>query len=268
LNSDEAGLLILRGDEKYHVKLVSTLSSEGKKIARFSFDKESYTQENISGKIIWLKIERINHKIYGFCSSDGIKWNSIGQPFDISMIDKYSDYVSFTGTRQGLFVKGKSDAWFDFYIYRDAYTPILAECPANFFGTTASLKKNEIGSLDEIHNNDWALYAGVEFGNNEYKMKADSISISAVCGSKGGFVEVWLDSIGSKHKIAQCVITNTGSADTYKTFSAKISSAVKGRHDLYLRFKGNDGEKLFAIQWLTFINRSNKARIGNLFPKN
>jgi xylan 1,4-beta-xylosidase len=266
-SADEAGLLILRGDEKYHVKLMSTLSAEGKKIAKFSFDKESYTLENISGKLIWLKIERINHKIYGYCSSDGTKWISIGQPFDISMIDKYSDYVSFTGTRQGLYLKGKKDAFFDFYIYRDAYTPILAECPVNFFGTTASLKKSEVGSLDEIHNNDWALYAGVEFGNNDYKMKADSIAISAACASKGGLVEVWIDSIGSKHKIAQCAITNTGSVDTYKTFTAKISSAVKDRHDLYLRFKGNDGEKLFSIKWFAFIDKSNKARIGNLFQK-
>lgn len=262
-SADEAGLLILRGDEKYHVKLVSTLSAEGRKIAKFSFDKESYTQENISGKIIWLKIERINHKIYGYYSSDGVEWNSIGQSFDISMIDKYSDYVSFTGTRQGLYVKGKKDALFDFYIYRDAYTPILAECPANQFGTSVSGKKNGISSLEEIHNNDWVLYAGVEFGNQEYKMKPYSIEITAASDTKGGIVEVWLDSLDSKNKIAECSITNTGDRDSYKTFRASLLKSVSGRHDVYLRFKGTEGNNLFNLQWLTFINKTSPTKKNN-----
>ena len=56
------------------------------------------------------------------------------------------------------------------------YSPILAECPANQFGTSITLKKDGISSLININNNDWALYAGVEFGNeNEYEKSADSV---------------------------------------------------------------------------------------------
>ena len=83
------------------------------------------------------------------------------------MVDSYSDFVTFTGTRQGLFVEGKR-AFFDLYIYRDAYSPILAECPANQYGTIRTSISDGIYKLDSINNNDWALYAGVEFGNEEY----------------------------------------------------------------------------------------------------
>jgi xylan 1,4-beta-xylosidase len=251
---DEAGLCILRGDEKMSVKLVSSLSAEGKKVVKFSFEKSNYSVEDNSNKVLWLKIERINHKISGYCSNDGISWNQVGQSVDISEIDSYSDYVSFTGTRQGLYVKGNSDAWFDFYIYRDAYSPILAECPANQFGTTISEKKNGISSLENIHNGDWALYAGVEFGNDEYIMKPVSLEITASCQSKGGTVEVLTDSLGSKNKIAECVISKTDGNDSFKAFKTKILSKVTGRHDIYLRFKGQKTEKLFSIQSLVFKN--------------
>jgi len=178
----------------------------------------------------------------------------VGQPVEISKIDSYSDFSSFTGTRQGLYVRGTSDAWFDFYIYRDAYTPIIAECPANQFGTSISPGKDTIRSLDEIHNNDWALYAGVEFGNNEYKMKPDSLVITASCDTKGGVVEVWLDSLDSKNKIVVCSIHNTGSLKTCKNFTAKVKSHVAGRHDVYLRFKGSSAEKLFLLKSFTFVH--------------
>ena len=172
--------------------------------------------------------------------------------FNISQIDSYSDFTSFTGTRQGLYVKGRSDAWFDYYIYRDAYTPLLAECPANQFGTSVSAGKDAIRSLDEIHNNDWALYAGVEFGNDEYLRHPDSLTLIASSNSSGGMVEVWLDSLNSNSKIAECTISNTGSRDNYKTFTTKITTPVSGRHDVYLRFKGSGTDKLFMLQWFGF----------------
>ena len=109
----------------------------------------------------------------------------VGQNIDISVIDSYSDFSSFTGTRQGLYVLGSS-AYFDLYIYRDAYTPILAECPANQYGTVPTTKTDGIYQLDSIHHNDWALYAGVEFGNSEYQKAAKAIEITAASAGAGG----------------------------------------------------------------------------------
>jgi len=73
-------------------------------------------------------------------------------------------FNDFTGNQQGLYVKGKP-AFFDLYIYRDAYTLILAECPANQYGTSRRYTSQGY-LLSNIHANDWAMYAGVEFGGN------------------------------------------------------------------------------------------------------
>ena len=85
--------------------------------------------------------------------------------------------------------------------------------------------------------------------------KPDSLKITASCGSTGGIVEVWLDSLDSKSKIAECKINNTGSFDNYQTFTSNLLMPVSGRHDVYLRFKGPAGDNLFNVQWLTFINK-------------
>jgi len=175
----------------------------------------------------------------------------VGQSFDVSVIDSYSDFSTWAGTRQGLYVSGNSSAWFDLYIYRDAFTPILAECPANQFGTTRTLTSSGDYVLDNIQNNDWALYAGVEFGNGDYYNVPDSIQFSAACGSSGGTIEVWLDSIGTGTKIADCVFENTGGWSTYKNFKAPVP-AVSGNHDVYLRFTGEGSSKLFLLKWLSF----------------
>ena len=250
----------MRGDEKISVKLVRSVSTEGKSVLIFSFENTKNVVECIGNKTLWLKMERVNHIISGYFSYDGTTWKLVGEPVEISKIDSYSDYSSFTGTRQGLYVRGTSDAWFDFYIYRNAYTPIIAECPANQFGTSISPGKDAIKSLDEIQNNDWALYAGVEFGNNEYKMKPDSLVITASCDTKGGVVEVWLDSLDSKNKIAKCLISPTGGLDTYKKFTAKALSRITGRHDVYLRFKGSGTEKLFLLKSFVFVNHEKTKR--------
>jgi len=68
--------------------------------------------------------------------------------------------------------------------------------------------------------------------------------------SKGGEVELWLDAIGTGTKLAVCKILNTGNWDNYRTFSSRIKK-VKGRHDVYLMFKGNK-EQLFKLKSLVF----------------
>jgi hypothetical protein len=261
--NDEAGLLILRGDEKSFVKLYSSVNGSGQKTIYFCFDNNKYEVLNTVGNIVWLKVTRTNHIVKGYFSNDGNDWIQVGQSFDISSIDLYSDYVTFTGTRQGLYVQNTL-AYFDFYIYRDAFSPILAECPANQYGTTVSSKQNGISSLDNIGDSDWALYASVEFGNdNEYVKSADSVAIIASCASAGGVVEVWLDSLDSNSKIAECNISNTGSWVTYKTFTSNLLMPVLGRHDVYLRFKGTGTGKLFMLQWLTFIDKDNPTTSVN-----
>jgi len=264
--ADEAGLWIMRGDQTMAVKLVSTLSATNQKIVAFSYQGTKYETENGIGDTLWLKLIRINHLIGGYYSADGIDWTALGEAFDISEIDSYSDFSTFTGTRQGLYVRGANPAWFDFYIYRDAYTPILAECPANQYGMSLSRRTDGIASLDMIHNNDWALYAGVEFGNTEYHKSPDSLEFTASCGSSGGIIEVWLDSLDSGNKIAECNITSTGSWTNFRRFVTNVTTPVTGNHDIYLQFKGTDTEKLFMLKWLTFIDCQPDTSVGTIEP--
>ena len=255
--ADEAGIWIIRGDETMFVKLASSLSAAGKKVIVFSFLTARSEVENTVGDTLWFKLLRINHSISAFFGRNGEQWTEVGQAMDISQIDAFSDYSTFTGTRQGLYVKGSSEAWFDCYIYRDAYSIILADCPANQYGTTRTY--NSPGYvLDNIDVNDWALYAGIEFGQKEYKKIPDSLKIVASCATTGSRVEAWLDSLDTGRKIAECPIGHTGGLRTFQTFTSAVEP-VSGRHDLYLKFGGTAGGKLFQLRSFQFTARTDTS---------
>ena len=258
--NDEAGLIIIRGDETSYVKLYSSIDDVRHKSIFFIFGSTKYVAENTAGDTVWLKIIRVNHSISGYFSSDGINWIQVGQNFDISTIDSYSDFTTFTGTRQGLYVQN-STAYFNFYIYRDAYTPILAECPANQLGTTRFVQNNS-PVLDNIYYNNWAMYAGVEFGNAIYQKSCDSLTLIASSATNGGIVDVYIDSIDAGRKIAECAITSTGSWTTFKTFSAKLLSSVSGNHDVYLVFTGSVVDKLFMLQSFSFTGTKSTTGVS------
>ncbi|MEJ5352485.1 MAG: family 43 glycosylhydrolase [Melioribacteraceae bacterium] len=247
--SHEAGLWIINGPQTLTVKVYSTVNSNGQKVFAFSFDKTYYEVENNIGNIVWLKLVRDEHIMSGYYSADGSNWKQIGKEIDATPIDReQTQFNNFTGNRQGLYVKGK-EAYFDLYIYRDAYTKITAQNAANRLGVSAASSY-----LYNIHNNDWAMYAGVEFGNKDYNKKPVSIEISASSYTSGGIVEVWLDSIDTGSKIAECKIENTGSWSNYQIFSSKVDSTVSGNHDLYFKFVGSGTEQLFRINWFRFVN--------------
>ena len=274
-SNDEAGLRIIRGDETQFVKLASSLNADGKRIIFFSFDNTKYEADNSVGDTLWLKMIRVNHKISGYYSNNGDDWIQVGQNVDISSIDSYTDshFSVWEGTRQGLYVQGSTEAFFDLYIYRDAYTPILAECPANHLGTTREVLSTDTTVLDNCYYGDWAMYAGVEFGNDEYQKNADSIKVVASSATYGGTVEVYIDSMNASTKIAECNISGTGSWTTFKTFAAKLTSQVSGHHDVYLLFTGSVTDKLFMLQSFYFTGSKTATGIsgenleGNNLPR-
>lgn len=265
-SGDEAGLRIIRGDETKYVKIFSSLNTENKKIIAFSFETTRYEVDNNIGDTLWLKLVRVNHQISGYYSKNGVTWTTIGQAFDVSAIDSYSDFNTWAGTRQGLYVQGETKAYFDLYVYRDGYTPILAECPANQSGTT----RTSIGSgnyvLDNINPNDWALYAGVEFGSDDYPMAPDSVEFTASSASSGGIIEVWLDSIESGTKVSECKIPATGGWNSFKSFRSPVSP-VSGYHDVYLRFVGEGSGKLLQLKSFVFLSK-NQSVSASIIPMN
>jgi uncharacterized repeat protein (TIGR02059 family) len=253
--TDEAGIRIMNGDENLYAKIYSSYNSAGHKVISFSYTNIYYETDNNIGNILWLKLVRVNHILTGFYSADGNTWHQVGKEINVSGIDNYTtNYNGWCGNRQGLYVLGSS-ADFDMYIYRDAYTPILAECPANRFGPIRTSATKGIAVLDSIHNDDWALYAGVEFGNKEYAKTSDSVQIIASSATNGGNIEIWLDSIETGNKIGTCNINSTGNWNTFNTFSAKINQ-ITGRHDVYLRFTGKGTSRLFQLQWVKFISKN------------
>jgi len=64
-------------------------------------------------------------------------------------------------------------------------------------------------------------------------------------------MEVWIDSLDTGTKIAETTIGNTDDWRSFDTFSTKVDS-ISGRHDVYLRFTGNDGEELLRLKNLKF----------------
>ena len=266
--NDEAGLWVFNGLQTIYFKLYSTIdTSSGKKEIVFSSNRYNYINENTAGDIVWLKLVRVNHMMTGYWSADGFNWISLGSIDATELDGLQTNYNSWTGNRQGLFVQNSS-AYFNFYIYRDAYTPILAECPANQYGTNRMVLRDGSTVLDNIINNDWALYAGVEFGNNEYQKTCDSLKIIASSGAAGGNVEVYIDSIDASTKIADCNISSTGSWTNFETFTTNIFRPVTGSHDVYLKFTGTGSDRLFQIQSFQFTTNSTPASFGVLQKNN
>jgi hypothetical protein len=109
--------------------------------------------------------------------------------------------------------------------------------------------------LDNIHANDWAMYAGVEFGGEDYHRTPDSLKVNAASATTGGTVEVWLDSLDTGVKVAECTVGVTGSTKTFQTFASSVQP-VSGRHDVYFKFMGTGTGKLFLLQSFVFTAKS------------
>lgn len=253
-SADEAGLWIFNGPETHQVKLVSTINSENVKVIAFSFLNNKYEVENTIESAVWLRLIREKHRMSGYYSEDGNHWTQIGSTIIATELDiDQTDFNDFTGNQQGLYTKGKP-AYFDLYIYRDAFTPITAGEPAIQYNTSIFPSTSLPNVLISIHNNDWAVYAGVDFGNDEYQKQADSLIAYASCVSDGGVIEVFIDSLTGT-KIAEVNISNTGGNFTFENFTAEITEEVTGYHDVYLKFSGTATSDLFRLRTITFVDK-------------
>ncbi len=266
---DQAGLQVFNGLQTLYARLYSTVDSSGEKVVDLSFNGQTYSSVNAAGDTVWLKLVRVNHVLTGYWSADGFSWTMVGSVDLASMDGLQPNYNSWTGNRQGLFVQN-SAAYFNFYIYRDAYTSVLADCPANQSGTTRTALGGDTTVLDDIYDVNWAMYAGVEFGGNGiYQKSPDSIHFVASSATNGGTVEAYADSIDDSRKIADCNVTSTGSWSTFNTFSAKLLSPISGNHDIYLFFTGSVVDKLFMLQSFYFTGTQSTTGVdGKTFEGN
>jgi glucosylceramidase len=93
-----------------------------------------------------------------------------------------------------------------------------------------------------IHNNDWAEYHNIDFGAGAKSFEA------RVSGSAGGTIEVHLDSCNGPAS-GTCTVPATAA---WSTVSGDLTG-VKGKHKLYLKFKGTGTNPLFSVNWVNFV---------------
>ena len=106
-------------------------------------------------------------------------------------------------------------------------------------------QNDEVGVyVSDIHNGDYIKLQNVCFCNKLPR----TFTARVASGLRGGQIEVRIDSI--KGKLAcKLEVPGTGGWEKWQTLTADFTEQVKGRHDLYLVFKGRKGPKLFNFDW-------------------
>lgn len=265
-SSDEAGLWTFNGPELLEGKLFVTAEGDGRAVT-FSFDTSSYSVALEEEGPVWLRLVRDGHDLTGFYSVDGAAWTQVGEAIDASRMDRHMsseeanhDFNAFTGSQQGPYVIGTKPADFDLYLYRDAYSRIPAEYPANFSGVVGTQGSGpEAGYLGRISDGDWAMYPGVEFGDApnggndaNYSWAPQALEVEAASATEGGTIEVMVDSLSGR-KIGEVQVGSTGDWNTYETFVADVE-AVDGQRDVFLRFVGSS-DQLYRLRNVSFTGQ-------------
>ena len=124
------------------------------------------------------------------------------------------------------------------------YRKVEAETMAFSKGVKTE-QNDEVGVyVSDIHNGDYIKLQNVCFCNKLPR----TFTARVASGLRGGQIEVRLDSI--KGKLAcRLEVPATGGWEKWQTLTADFTEIVKGRHDLYLVFKGRKGPKLFNFDW-------------------
>lgn len=106
-------------------------------------------------------------------------------------------------------------------------------------------KSTEAGVyVTQIHNGDFIQVRGVDFQKGAKKAEF------TIASSNSGIVEIHLNKVDGEI-IGTSKIENTGGSQNWKTFTTKLKK-VKGVHDLFFVFKGEQGE-LFNFNAWKFI---------------
>ncbi|HLG41100.1 MAG TPA: family 43 glycosylhydrolase [Chitinophagaceae bacterium] len=240
----KAGIYLTNGNQRVNVRLYSGFDN-GKKII-FKFDSASRIIPNQSGNIVWLKIERKEHQLSGYCSSDGKRWISLGAPINTVNLDKVQpNYNSWVGTSVGLFAEGKP-ADFDLFVCKDGYSSLPAAGYSNYFGVEKLIWGSELAVTNSSVHGGWFMISGVELG------KKSSTGIEVVASSKtAGKLEIWLDDLANGKLIAAIPVSATGEENSWKTFK-KVINRVSGRHDVFIKFSAGSDHVVY-IKSIRFL---------------
>jgi len=233
-SASRAGIYLTNGNQRVIVRLYTGFDNS-KKIF-FTLGKETRSISNQWGNSVWLKLVRNEHSLTGFCSSDGITWNSLGDPISSVILDKVQpNYNSWVGTSVGLFAEGKP-ADFDFFICKDGFTSLPIAGYSNYFGVKTIKKESEKVVTNVSSNGGWLMISGVELG----KQSPSAVEVVASSGARGK-LEIWLDDLKNGKLIATIPVSATGGEMNLKNFSKPVKN-VSGQHDVFIKFlSGKEG---------------------------
>lgn len=240
----EAGIYLTNGNESVTAELYS--GYDNGKILGFRFENLNYTTNNPMGNELWLKVERTDHQISGFYSSNGIQWTQVGEAINVTNLDKgQENYNWWVGTSNGLYA-AKVKASFDHYAYRDGFSLLPAVAYNNYFGLESVGSGNNRTLTNSTSKGGWLMFAGVDLGKDSrvpVKVEAE------ILANTSGKLEIWIDDLENEgQKIAEIEITSSNGE--LNTYSADFSN-VSGQHDVYLRWRGET--KAFNLKNFRFI---------------
>jgi len=95
-----------------------------------------------------------------------------------------------------------------------------------------------------ISNGDYIKVRSADFGKGAKRFEASIASVST-----GGKIEIHIDGKDGS-LLGTLDVINTGNAQNWKVLSCKVGK-INGVHDIYLVFKGNEGD-LFNFDWWKF----------------
>ena len=249
-SGEEAGLYFTNGNESVTASVYSGYNG-GKKIG-FKFNGATTEVDNAVGNFLWLKIERREHQLLGFYSSDGKQWVQIGNPISAVQLDKSQpEYNWWVGTSNGLYANKKT-ACFDIFTYNDAFSVLPAVGSNNYFGVEKKGAEGNYSMTNTTDKGGWIMLGGIDFESTS------PVSIEVEAASVfGGALELWVDDLEQEGtKIATINIEKTGSNDAWEKFRVELPSTdhLSGQRDIFFRWNGV--ANAFLIKNIQFFGAS------------
>ena len=133
--------------------------------------------------------------------------------------------------------------------YVNPYMRNEAETMAKGMGINTLAKEEGTNEriVNSIDNGDYIRIRGVDFG----KKGASGFSVCIASGATGkGTIEIRLDDLDGE-LAGTLSASNTGGWDQWRILKTKVDK-IKGIHDVYLIFRGDEGE-LFRMDYWSFI---------------
>ena len=236
----KAGLYLTNGNEHVFVCLYSGYDN-GKKII-FKFDTAVRSIVNSFGDQVWLKLERKEHELRGYCSKDGNTWLPVGAAISSVNIDKAQPgFNSWVGTSVGLFAEGKP-ADFDQFVCKDGSSWLPAAGYRNYYGVEAIKAQSEKGVTGNSANGGWFMLSGVELGKEKKPATRVHVELSSAVTGK---IEIWLDDLSTGKLIASIPVNSAGEPNHWKVVT-QSTIPVSGHHDVFVKFPPGSEHQLYV----------------------